>query len=754
MTRQGSPLKSIRQRLLLLVFLALLPAFLAAGWVVALAYQNEKELLENSLRNTTRALSWVVARDLTRRADLARVLADSPLLDAGAASSAQDLAQFSLRVQRAIAPMAGWAELHSSKGLLLSTRALPAGASVASTKLEASPLEDSPTIRSLQDAGDGAGLLAHVVHPVRRGGQTEINLKLTILPQEMQALIDQQELPPDAVATILDDRGTVIARHPNGAKYLGAKATPDMLEMFKTQTEGLFESISLDGVPTVGYFASSPQGWTYLTALPRDQYKSSVPNAVGPLLVFATWLLALALGGALWVARGIAEPVLALKQLASRMRAGKITEDRPSGIAEIDQVATALHQTAAELHGARENLERQVQGAVTRTKIAEQRISQGLRVEALGRLTGGVAHDFNNLLGIISNNAHLIQRQDQENALQAPLSATLRAVDVGSRLTQNLMRFAGRQRVRAVPLEICPHLDDAQALIRIVLGSRVQLCLQCPPGLPRITVDASELELALINLALNAREAMPEGGQVHLDARMADAVEKADLPPGQYLRLAMSDNGSGIDPGMLTHIFEPFFTTKPAGKGTGLGLSQVYGFCQQAGGSATISSRPGEGATVSMLLPVTAQRVALDASHAPTRKSPRSRPIDGLRLLLVEDNPDLAETTEHLLRAQGFRVARALSAAQALKYADDGEPFDLVLSDVVMPGEMDGLMLARRLRLRYPRLPIVLISGYSTALVEEYDFTVLHKPCAPGELVAALRQAIDEAAASDFSPLV
>ena len=745
-------MKSIRQRLLLLVFSALLPAFLAAGWVVALAYQNEKELLEKSLRDTTRALSWVVGQDLTRRADLLRVLADSPLLDGGAALSAPDQAEFSLLARRAVAPMAGWVEVHSPTGLLLSTQTLPARASVNSPKLDAPPLEDSPTIHSLHDAGEGTGLLAKVVHPVRRGGQTLLNLKLAILPREMQALIDQQELPPQAIATILDDRGRLVARHPDAARFVGAKASPDLLEMLSRQTEGAFESVSLDGVPTVGYFASSPQGWTYLTALPRARYDSVVPAALLPLLLGAALLLGLALGGALWVARSISDPVLSLKQLASRMRAGKITEDQPSGIAEIDQVGAALHATATELHSARTTLERQVEDAVARTRIAEQRISQSLRVEALGRLTGGVAHDFNNLLGIISNSAYLIQREDTAGALEAPLSATLRAVDLGSQLTQNLMRFAGRQRVRALPLEVCPYLDEAQAMIRLVLGRRIELSVACPPGLARITVDASELELALINLALNARDALPKGGKVHIESRMADPVETADLAPGQYVRLSVRDNGAGVDPGTLSHIFEPFYTTKPAGKGIGLGLSQVYGFCQQAGGSATIASRPGEGATVSMLLPATAQRAAFDVFPAP-QKTPRSRPIEGLRVLLVEDNPDLAETTEHLLTAHGFRVVRALAAAQALKYADDGEPFDLVLSDVVMPGEMDGLMMARRLRLRYPRLPIVLISGYSTALVEEYDFNVLHKPCAPGELLAALRQAIDEAAASDFSSL-
>ena len=749
-------MNSIRLRLLVLVFSALLPGFLAAGWVVALAYQNEKELLESSLRNTTRALSWVVARDLTRRADLARVLSESQTLDAGADLSAESRARFALQARSALGPVGSWVELHSSEGLLLSTRDASglANSGVSRQADDASQLVNEPTLRPLYDWGDGAGFRAAVVQPVQRGGKTVLNIVVSVLPSEMQALIDQQTLPAHAIAAIVDHKGVLVARHPGGVQFVGTSATPDMRVRFRQQDEGWFESVSLDGVSAVGYYANAPQGWTYVTALPSERYASALPAALLPLLLGATLLLALALGGTLWVARSISAPVLSLKQLALRMRAGKVTQEMPSGIAEIDQVATALHHAATELQGARAHLERQVEDAVAHTRAAEQRISQSLRVEALGRLTGGVAHDFNNLLGIISNSAHLIQRQDTAGALKAPLSATLRAVDVGSRLTQNLMRFAGRQRVRAVPLEICPYLDDAQALIRIVLGSRVQLSVKCPPGLPRITVDASELELALINLALNARDAMSEGGQVHLDARMADAVEKADLPPGQYLRLAMSDNGSGIDPGTLTHIFEPFFSTKPTGKGTGLGLSQVYGFCQQAGGSATIASRPGDGATVSMLLPVTVQRGALDASHAPTRKSARSRPIDGLRLLLVEDIPDLAETTEHLLKAHGFRVARALSAAQALKYADDGEPFDLVLSDVVMPGEMDGLMLARRLRLRYPRLPIVLISGYSTALVEEYDFTVLHKPCAPGELLAALRQAIDEAAASDFSPLV
>ena len=731
-------MKSIRLRLLVLVLAVLIPAVLAAAWVIGTAYKNERALLQGRLRDTTRALSLVVDRDISRRADLVRVLADAQFLDRGADLSARDMERFVLQARRALAPMAGWIEINGPDGLLLTTRAWPAGVQPAAGARRSLPLLDAPLVRALYDDGDGVGPRAAVVQPVRRDGRTLLNLTLTILPQELQSLIDGQTLPAEAVATILDDRGVVVARHPGGADYVGRTASPDMLARFRIENEALFESVSLDGMPTFGYFATAPQGWIYLTAWPQETYTRAIPAAVLPLVLSTLVLFALAVGGAFWVAREIAQPVLSLKALAARMRAGQVSEDRPSGIIEIDQVATALNAASAELRGAREDLERQVEEAVARTRSAEQRLSQNHRVEALGRLTGGVAHDFNNLLGIISNSAHLMQRKDTTQSLQAPLSATLRAVEVGSRLTQNLMRFAGQQRVRAEPLALAPYLNEAKDLLRIVLGSRVPLVVSCEPALPPVTVDAAELELVLINLALNARDAMPDGGEAHLHARLAEAAEITDLPPGRYVRLALSDTGSGMEPGALTHVFEPFFTTKAAGKGTGLGLSQVHGFCQQAGGQVQIASRPGAGTTVALLLPVSGPA----ASPAPKLEQPDRLTIDGQRLLLVEDNADLAATTRQLLVAYGFQVTRVASAAQALQRVDGGEVFDLVLSDVVMPGELDGLMLARRLRARQPGLPIVLISGYSKALTEAHDFHVLHKPCAPSDLIMALKQAL------------
>jgi CheY-like chemotaxis protein len=238
---------------------------------------------------------------------------------------------------------------------------------------------------------------------------------------------------------------------------------------------------------------------------------------------------------------------------------------------------------------------------------------------------------------------------------------------------------------------------------------------------------------------------MPDGGQVGLHARIADARDTGALPPGRYVMVAMTDSGVGVDAASIEHVFEPFFTTKAAGKGTGLGLSQVYGFCQQTGGTALISSVPQVGTTVSMLLPATT--LAPDGAP-PLAPAAELHAIAGRRVLLVEDNAELGETTARLLESYGCQVLRAPSAAHALQLLHDGANVDVVLSDVLMPGDMDGLTMARRLREMQPALPIVLISGYSTALTQAKDFVVLSKPCAPDELLGTLKRAIDSAAAA------
>jgi len=467
-------------------------------------------------------------------------------------------------------------------------------------------------------------------------------------------------------------------------------------------------------------------------------------QAVQQVVAGSLLLLGLAVSGALWVARHITAPLHSLKQAADRMQAGEPVTTSTTGIAECDEVSEALTLAANEFRHSRNELECEIAAAVTRTRAAEQRISRSQHIEALGRLTGGVAHDFNNLLGVISNSAHLMQRQTTDADLQAPLAATLRAVAVGSRLTQQLLRFAAQQPVCAKPVDLADTLHDLRDLMQTVMGARTKVTVAVAPGTPRVTVDANELELALTNLTLNARDAMPLGGNLLVQARRAHEDEVPDLPDGDYVLITVSDDGLGIDDDVAGRVFEPFFTTKEVGQGTGLSLAQVMGFCVQAGGTARLTSTEGLGTTVSLLLPTFDEAPSVVAPTTPDIQTPM---IDGARLLLVEDNDDLAEVTVALLGSLGCEVRRVAEPQGALRLIADEPAFDVVLSDIRMPGGMDGLALARVLRDTCPELPVVLISGYAAKTLEGEDFIVLDKPCEPSELIAALRDAIEGPAA-------
>jgi len=735
------PSISIRSRLLLLVLAVLLPSVAAAALVIARTWAAEREALERNLRDTARALSTVIDREIDQRATIVRVLATARSLETAPHLTPEQRRVFDRQARRAIDGMDGWVELTDGERVLLSTRdapdAPPSGAS-------APDLAQTAAVLPLATGPAAAGPHARVVQPVMRDGRVVANLEMTILPGELQRIIDRQSLPAGWLGTILDADGSVVARHPGGVQHAGRRATPDILELLARDREGFFDSVSLDGVPVRGFFSKSARGWAYMTAMPRPAIAGSLPPAVLQLAAGALLLLALAVGGALFVARRIVGPVNSLKEAAARMRAGQPVAHRTTGLAECDDVAAALAEAAESIQHAQADLERQVSEAVARTRQAEQRVSLSQRVEALGRLTGGVAHDFNNLLGVISNSAHLIQRRATSAEIQAPIAATLRAVDVGSRLTQHLLRFSGRHPTRPTRIELSHYLAESQELIRVVLGKRCELTVRVEPGTAGIRVDSSELELALINLALNARDALPSGGHVRIEACNAGAADCAELPPGDYVQLSVSDDGTGIDEAIADRVFEPFFTTKSVGKGTGLGLSQVHGFCAQAGGRAAIAGTRGIGTTVTLLLPA-----AGDDGDAggPVRAPLPEGGLYGVHVLLVEDNPELADVTASLLDSLGCRVLRARSPEEALDLVGENRVLDVVLSDVVMPGDMDGIALARTLRERRPRLPVVLISGFSNALLDGHGFPVLAKPCTPEELIFALRRAIDTPAA-------
>lgn len=458
-----------------------------------------------------------------------------------------------------------------------------------------------------------------------------------------------------------------------------------------------------------------------------------------PQLVFGSVVAGcLALLAAIGVSRSIARSLRIIRRMAQDLECGRVLTSTSTGLAECEDTADSLVRASASIQDIQKDTETRVQQAATLSRNAEERLSNNQRLEALGRLTGGVAHDFNNLLGVISNSGHLMLRKTSDPELTSSVEMTLRAVEAGSRLTQHLLRFAGRQAVRPCNISLGAFLPEAAELIRALMGRRIDLQVVIDPSTPSVFADPNELELALINLALNAREAIDERGHVTLRAAIAHADDTQDLPSPPYVVISVTDDGSGISDVITQRVFEPFFSTKSERQATGLGLSQVYGFCQQSGGAVRLNSTLGLGTSVSMILP-TRNAFPLAIQLPASDQWP---PIAGTRVLLVEDHPELREVTMSLLSSFGCDVVSSASAQDALRILRNTGDIDVMLTDVLMPGPMNGVSLSRYVEKQFPGLPIVLISGHGGDLEDRDEFPFVAKPYTPEALVAALRGAM------------
>jgi len=377
--------------------------------------------------------------------------------------------------------------------------------------------------------------------------------------------------------------------------------------------------------------------------------------------------------------------------------------------------------------------------AVQRRAAAEKGRLESQKLETLAQLTGGVAHDFNNLLAIVSSSLHVHRHLHPELGEERHIQAMARAVQSGTRLTRQLLSFSRKQALRPEVIALQTWLPGSEGLLRSTLGSRIGMDIEVAPDVAPVSVDAAELELALINLAINARHAMPAGGRLRISAHNEGASEDGTT----MVAIGVADTGVGISPDVLPRVFEPFFTTRMHEAGSGLGLSQVHGFCAQAGGRARISSELGVGTTVEMLLPAEHPFAHPPAALAPTEPVRLAGSV-----LLVEDNEDVAQSTMAILQASGLAVTHQWSADAALAALQGaGTLPDIVLSDIEMPGKLSGMDLAFRLRELWPRLPVVLITGYAKQLEDAVSggLRVLPKPTPPQELLRELRRAMGEA---------
>jgi signal transduction histidine kinase/CheY-like chemotaxis protein len=400
----------------------------------------------------------------------------------------------------------------------------------------------------------------------------------------------------------------------------------------------------------------------------------------------------------------------------------------------------------AALRELNDTLERRVTEAVAerlrdqdRLRHAEAALRQTQKMEAIGQLTGGVAHDFNNLLAVFATGLQLLERDVSVTQRQRIFEGMRRAVARGTGLTRHLLAFTRRRPVNPESIDIATHLQGMNEMLHGSLGGHIHVDLKFASDLWPVEVDAGEMELAILNLCLNARDAMSDGGVITITAfNVQEAVD--DGPYTEFIKLSVTDTGCGMPADVVARAFEPFFTTKDVGKGSGLGLPQVYGFAHQSGGLVTIDSAIGVGTVVTLLLPRSQRQPVATAADPLSASTARSEDVRQGHVLLVEDDREVSALTREMLNCLGFSVTHVANSDAALGALANGRSVDLVLSDIMMPGGVSGLELAREIGRRHPDLPVILTTGYveAAATMKDGEFNLLLKPYSLEELADAL----------------
>lgn len=417
------------------------------------------------------------------------------------------------------------------------------------------------------------------------------------------------------------------------------------------------------------------------------------------------------------------------------------------GALEAERARAALRDVNAGLEDRVEARTRELRDEMARREIAEDQVRQMQKMEAIGQLSGGIAHDFNNMLAIVIGSLDMARRRlgdETEPRVRTYLENAAEGARRAALLTGRLLAFARRQQLNPEPIDPNTLVRGMTDLLQRALGERVTVHTDLAADVWPVHADAAELENALLNLAVNGRDAMPEGGRLVISTLNAPAGgEPAGLAPGDYVTIRVRDHGVGMTPEVQAHAFEPFFTTKQVGRGTGLGLSQVYGFVRQSGGQVIVDSAPGQGATVTIVLPRWSG--AMVAPTRPTEPSTVLGARDGETVLVVEDEAEVRRLSAEALRDLGYAVVEAPDAAQALALLPDLPRADLLFTDIVMPG-LNGFQLAERARALRPDLKVLFTTGYAHgAGGEEAAVTaqVLAKPFAVDQLARKVRDALD-----------
>jgi len=734
---------SIHTRLMMLTLATVLPLVAVGGVAIIRMVDDQNIKVEQGVGRTVDGLLGDVDRQIIAIEAELQVLAVSPSLQE------EDLYPFYQQMNAAL-PLQGTSiALLDIKGQQLLNTNRPFGAPLPrSFNTEMSEHIVATGKPQVSDLIMGAVLHRPIVAvgvPVFRDGRVAFILAMGLGSEILSKLLHQPDLLPDWVVAIFDRKGIIVARNRELDRFLGKPAAPIIREAIKGPVESWIPNVTSEGIRVYSTFRrSAVTGWTAAIGVPREFV--DIPRRRAQFLAFGggVSVLAVSLFLAWWMARAIRRPVEALTAATKAVASGAPIGDLNSGVRELNQVSGALRATAAALARHREQLEgtvalrtEELRAEIEARRQAEATLLQSQKMEAIGQLTGGVAHDFNNLLTIASGSLEMLEARISDERSLHLLQNAQSAISRGATLTTSLLAFARKQRLEPVLANLNSVILGMEEMLRRSIGPPVEIRHALASELWPVEIDLGQIETALLNIAINARDAMPEGGILLFETANVSDPPPEEVAGRDWVLVSVHDTGIGMSPDVVERAFEPFFTTKEIGRGTGLGLSMVFGVVHQSGGAVRLRSEPGRGTTVLIYLPRAAQ-AALPATDIAA--SVCSSSGADAHILVVDDDAAVRCVTVECLREVGYRVAEADSGSAALAFLKRDDRCDLVVMDHVMPGlsGKDTVRLARRAR---PELKVLFLSGYA-AWEEAGGDIWLQKPFKTQALAEAVTRAL------------
>jgi signal transduction histidine kinase len=729
----------LRWYLVLLVVATVVPLLAFAGFMVYQHATIHRATVERGLVETARALALALDKHFDTTISALRGLATSEHLDRG------DLRAFRRQAQRVQEVHDEWLSisLFDVSGRRLLNTVEPLGAPLPPPP----PAMLEPFLRLVATKRPGVSdlfrgpvqrrLVLSIGVPVLREGQVRYVLSTGLDNRALGDILVRQRIPEDWTLTILD-RQHVMAARSRDPELIGQKAPPEFVARTQFMPEDAFRGVMHEPVPVYAAYSRSPiYGWTTALAVPAADVDAAFRRTAVVVLGAGIALLSGGVLLAVWVGRRMTRPIGEIVAAAERLGRGETPRPVRSAIREVTGLSTAL--TAAGQERAR------AQDALHTT---EEQVRQLQKLEAVGQLAGGVAHDFNNLLTIIIGRTQLLLRRlPPDDPIRPDLKVMHQTAERAASLTRQLLAFSRKQILEPKVVDLNTLVPGMASMLERLLGENVALAFHPDTGAGCVKADPGQLEQVVVNLVVNARDAMPDGGRITIETASVELGEHytrqhVGMEPGSHVMLAVSDTGLGMDAATQARIFEPFFTTKPPDKGTGLGLSTVYGIVKQSGGNIWVYSEPGHGTTFKIYLP------RLDEAEDPVEALPVLAERGTETILVAEDEAEVRALAREILQGYGYKVLEASQPTEAVQIAERyAGPINLLVTDVVMP-QVSGRTLAEYLTPQRPEMKVLYISGYTDSAIVHHGvldpgIPFIQKPFTPDGLGRKVREVLE-----------